>query len=146
MDRPDEKSPLGELRTRRSRRPQPQVLIAPLIDIVFILLIFFMLVARFLNPGIAVALPESESDDFDESRSGTVIVKPDGSTWLDDAEMPLEEITLRLSELHESGNIETVRLRGDRKAEWQLVVSAMDAIRDAGIYDIVIETESETVN
>jgi len=145
MDRPNEKNSFAEFRQRRSRRPQPQVLITPLIDIVFLLLVFFMLIARFLNPGIAVALPESGSGEFDDSSSRTVVIESDGKIYLDNTQLPLEEITARLSDLRLNGEIETVRLRGDREVEWQLVVSALDAIRDAGIYDIVIETDAEPV-
>ena len=118
-------------------------MIAPLIDIVFLLLIFFMLVTKFISPSIAVALPESESGTADESHARTVTVDSDGKTYLDDVAMPLNEITIELAGNLEAGEIEVVRLRLDKEATAQHFLDAVDAIQNAGITNIAIETSGE---
>jgi biopolymer transport protein ExbD len=133
------------LRRLRTRRPEPQILIAPLIDIVFLLLIFFMLVTRFLSPSIAVALPSSESGAVDESRSRTVTIDSNGDTFLDDRRMTLDEISGALAVDREAGGIDIVRLRADKSTAFQLIIDAMDAIRRAGIAEIAVETSPEDV-
>ena len=127
-------------RRRRPQRPEPQILIAPLIDIVFLLLIFFMLVARFLSPSIAVALPESGSGAIEEAHARTVTIDRDGRTFLDDFPLTLDEISSALEEDRRSGELDLVRLRADRDTPFQKIVDALEAIRRAGIVDIAIET------
>ncbi|HDS30501.1 MAG TPA: biopolymer transporter ExbD [Firmicutes bacterium] len=128
--------------TRRATkyRPEPTILIAPLIDIVFLLLIFFMLVTKFLSPAITVALPESGIGDTNDSLSRTITVDKNGNTYLDDRLLSLEEIILSLAESRESGEIRLVRIRADKQTPLQTIVDVMEAVRIAGIDDIAIET------
>lgn len=123
----------------RRRAPEPQILVAPLIDIVFLLLIFFMLVTRFLSPSIAVALPESTAGTIDDANSRTVIVDREGVTYLDGNRMTLEEITSVLGRARESGELDVVRLQADRDTPFQHIVDALEAIRAARIVDVAIE-------
>lgn len=142
-------SPGGDLpvtiRHDREKRHAPQILIAPLIDIVFLLLIFFILVARFIAPSIAVALPESETDALDESRYITVAVDAEGNIFFDDIQMSLEEVTVALGEAVSADEFDIVRLRADRDTSLQVVVNVLDAIRDAGINDVAIETSRDDI-
>jgi len=133
------------LRRLRTRRPEPQILMAPLIDIVLNLLLFFMLVTRFLSPSIAVALPSSESGAVDESRSRTITINSNGNTFLDDRRMTLDEISAALEIDREAGDIDIVRLRADKSTAFQLIIDAMDAIRRAGIAEIAVETSPDDV-
>ena len=125
----------------RREKAVPQLLIAPLIDIVFLLLIFFMLVTNFLPPSIAIALPESESADINESLSVTVSVDDRGIIYLNETSVNLTELTGLLEDARVNGEIEIVRLRADESTEWQRVIEIFDAIRSAGILDIAIETQ-----
>ncbi len=129
------------LRRNRAKRPAPEIMIAPLIDIVFLLLIFFMLITRFLSPTIAVALPDSDSGVIDESRARTVTIDADGNAFLDDVSMTLQEITRELANSRLSGELDLVRLRADRDTGFQSVIDALDAIRDAEIFDVAFETD-----
>ncbi len=145
------RSEVGEISVRklirdRSSRPEPAILIAPLIDIVFLLLIFFMLVTRFLSPSIAVALPESETGAMDDSRSMTLVIDEQGRTFLGDASMSLDEITAALADARESGEIDVVRLRADKHTPFELIIDALDAIRKSGIEEIAVETSPAEVD
>jgi biopolymer transport protein ExbD len=131
------------LKRGHGKRHEPQILIAPLIDIVFLLLIFFILVARFIAPSIAIALPESGTDTLDESHYITVAIDGDGNIWLDERPMSLEEITVALEDAWRNGEFNIVRLRADRDTPLQTVVDALDAIRAAGISDVAIETSRD---
>jgi biopolymer transport protein ExbD len=135
--------PVGRISAARARRRshiEPQIMIAPLIDVVFQLLIFFMLINRYVTPGIQVALPESSANSIDTSRSRTVTVTADGATYLDDAAMSLGEIETVLAQDSAEGRIDSVRLRADRQVPFEYVVRALEAVRNAGIGDIAIET------
>jgi len=66
--------------------------------------------------------------------------------YLDDILLELEEITIRIADGRNAGEFDVVRLQGDSDADWQLIIEAFDAIRDAGVYDIAVVTESDTHN
>lgn len=129
---------------RRRRSPEPQILMAPLIDCVFLLLIFFMLVTRFLSPSIAVALPESGRGAVEEAKARTVAIDRDGMIYLDDRPMSLSGVSAALAAAKEAGEIDLVRLRADRETAFQVIVDALEAIRAGGIVDIAIEVSGET--
>jgi biopolymer transport protein ExbD len=117
---------------------------APLIDCVFLLLIFFMLVTRFLSPSIAVALPESGRGAVEEAKARTVAIDRDGMIYLDDRPMSLSGVSAALAAAKEAGEIDLVRLRADRETAFQVIVDALEAIRAGGIVDIAIEVSGET--
>ncbi len=116
-------------------------MIAPLVDIVFNLLIFFMLVTKYLSPTIAVALPQSGSGEIDESRARTVSIDRDGNTFIDNTPATLSEIARELESARAAGEIDIVRLRADKDTRFQRIIDVLDAIRKSGIRDISVETE-----
>lgn len=132
----------SRVRSGRIRRAEAQIMIAPLIDIVFLLLIFFMLVTKFLSPSIAVTLPESNSSVMDDRYSITIYIDYKSDVYLENEWISLDEVTRELSFRRSDGPLDFVRLRADRSADFQSVIEVLDAIRNAGISDIAIETES----
>ena len=116
-------------------------MIAPLVDIVFNLLIFFMLVTKYLSPSIAVALPQSGSGEMDESRARTVSIDRDGNTFIDNTPATLSEIARELEIARAAGEIDIVRLRADKDTRFQRIIDVLDVIRKSGIRDISVETE-----
>jgi len=131
------------LRRFRTKRRGPEIMIAPLIDIIFQLLIFFMLITRFLPPSVAIALPESGSGELDESPAAIVSIDQTGNVLLDDRIVTLDALTSILTGEKASGEIDIVRLRADKSTEWQLVVDVLNAIRASGIIGIAVEIETE---
>lgn len=116
--------------------------LTPLIDIVFLLLVFFMLTAHFVEErALDVDLPKTEATSAEKERpQAEILIDQDGALWLN-GEMVLPETledTLRRI-LHAPGD-KTVRLRGDRTAQLELVVQAMDAARRAGARSLDIVT------
>jgi biopolymer transport protein ExbD len=128
------------LRSRKRAKIEPQIMMAPLIDVVFQLLIFFALINRFLTPGIPVNLPGASGGNIDQSRTVTVTVSESGLIYLDNTLITPQDLTSALISLKESGALETVLLRADRKVPFQNIVSALDAVRKAGIEEMAVET------
>ena len=126
------------------RRRSPKVLnLTPLIDIVFLLLVFFMLTAHFIeDEAIPIELPEAENspaaeqDDFVE-----VVMTPEGQLLVDGFVTPLEELEGRLRGALHAPEKRFVRLKGDQKAQFGLGVQIIDAARAAGAESLDILTE-----
>jgi biopolymer transport protein ExbD len=126
-------------RTRRRTLPPIGVPIAPLIDVVFLLLIFFMLVTKFLNPTIDLTLPESTTAQVNDEKSVTVVITDQGNLRLDDQPVTWTELTPALRA--RAAEIKLVRVRADGDTPHREVIRAFDCIRAAGLTEIALEAE-----
>ncbi|GAB6043389.1 ExbD/TolR family protein [Endothiovibrio diazotrophicus] len=132
------------MKTVYRRRSSFGLNLTPLIDIVFLLLVFFMLTAHFVrDESVAVELPQARSGEAVEEDVGPLVVTLDGEGKIRLGEREVApdrlEAVLR-AELQGRDNRE-VRLRGDRGADLGVAVQVMDAARLAGAasFDIVTE-------
>lgn len=127
-----------------SRRHANVVLnLTPLIDIVFLLLVFFMLTAHFIEEErIDIQLPNaSSSDPMEDDQYVTVLLTPDGQLLVDGSVTELTDLTEVLrGALHSPGK-KMVRLKGDQQADFGKAVQIIDAARLAGAEALDIQTE-----
>ncbi len=117
--------------------------LTPLIDIVFLLLVFFMLTAHFIeDQAVSIELPEaqnsaaSEDDGFVE-----VVMTPQGELLVDGFPTRLEALEETLRGALHAPEKRFVRLRGDAAAQFGLGVQIIDAARAAGAESLDILTE-----
>jgi len=113
--------------------------IAPLIDIVFLLLIFFMLTSHFdIISGIDITLPDISERGSDESvDTMTVSLDKTGICYLQNKKVTLKDLYLRLKELAKEKKINLI-LNADRDVKHGHVIRIMDLAKKAGINSIVI--------
>ncbi len=122
------------------RIPSP-VDVTPLIDIIFQLVIFFMVSTNFVTtPGIEVELPRSSSDTIlRDSEDIKVWVKPDGEVWLDEQPATLGD----LKAAFRAATPDTqVVIKADRHVDHGRVVAVMDLARSHGLHRLAIATEA----
>ena len=123
-------------------RPRPTLNIAPLIDVVFLLLVFFMLASTFIEPqAIDLVLPGRAAPQTAPTTEPLVVdVTPAGQIRLNGLVLSLDqldsEIAGRLRETTDGG----VTVRADAAVAVQLLVSVMDRIRAAGAANIKLAT------
>jgi len=124
-------------------RSQGTVLnLTPLIDIVFLLLIFFLLTTQFIEEdGIGVRLPTAASAVDRERDELAVVVAAEGDLFVEGQRLSMTELGPRLRDL--MGRDTTIVLRGDREVHLQQVVSVMEQAKLAGAARIVVATEQE---
>ena len=119
-----------------------QVDIAPLIDVVFLLLIFFMLSSSFtLQSGINVKLPKTVTSDVIKSENVVVTITRENVIYLNDAVITLKELNRALSQF--SGKERPLLIKADRRASVGRVVDVWDLCRNLGIERINIATNQE---
>jgi len=126
-------------------RSQGAVLnLTPLIDIVFLLLVFFLLTTQFIEEdGIGVRLPTAASAANRERDEVAVVMTAQGGLYLEGQRLTLDELASHLREL--IGQDTTVVLRGDREVPLQKAVSVMEQAKLGGAARIVVATEREGV-
>jgi len=114
-----------------------EVQMAPLIDIVFLLLIFYAVTTQFVSDErLKLKLPEAktaESEGFgQEEMPPEVKIAADGTVWINDVIVPEDELEVQMKALVERAPDKAVILKGDRAADYGVIVKVLDAARSAG--------------
>jgi biopolymer transport protein ExbD len=119
-----------------------QIDIAPLIDMVFQLLIFFMLTSSFVvQPGIKVNLPKAVTSEAVKFENVELVVSGENVTYLNGKVVTLAELKKLLNQV--SKNKQSILIKADRRASLGRVVEIWDMCRDLGIAQINIATNQE---
>lgn len=119
--------------------------LAPMIDIVFLLLIFFIVTWQFSRSEteLNVSVPTAE-EGADPSRvKGEIIINvlPDGTIRVDSATMDLVRLHAKLSSIARQYKNQPVRIRGDGQVAYQRIVEVIDTCQKAGIWNISFATK-----
>jgi len=125
-------------------KPKKRVIIniTSLIDVLFLLLIFFMVSSTFLEqPGMKLDLPEAKESDAVKSEGYTLFVTSDEKLYLNEEEITLDNLLDRLKEIAPETEESGLILKADEEIRYGLVVEAMDLIRQSGIVKLVVATE-----
>ena len=126
----------------RQRPRRPAINITPLIDVMFLLLIFFMVSATFRQfPGIDISLPVAATAEPQEQRGHTVYVTAAGALLLDNQEVTVPGLRLALAEILERQPDARLVLEAHGRAPFEAVVTAMDIAREVGGSRLIIATE-----
>ena len=122
------------------------ITIAPLIDIVFLLLIFFMLITRFMNPTISLDIPSSDSAILSDTHGVIISLSDTGEIYLNENIVSLEQLESRLSEIRDTSGIELLRIRSDKTVEIQRIIEILDLARNLNLQNVAIETKRKSEN
>jgi len=115
--------------------------IAPLIDIVFLLLVFFMLTSTFLVPeAIELELPESSSASVTETMPIVVLLDKTGRLALNGEAIGLDQLRMTIEPLLKQDAESAITLKSDAHTEVQQLLKVMDEIRAAGGSNIALAT------
>ena len=115
----------------------------PLIDIVFLLLIFFMLTSHFVqDDALNIQLPETESgEQLDEKKSIEIVINAEGQWLYQEQVIDADALFLVLQQGLSKLEDKRVRIRGDRSSDLGSAVTVMDVARRAGATGVDIVTE-----
>jgi len=118
----------------------------PLIDIIFNLLIFFMITAAISTKGINLDLPEAESSEKLPSKSWEITINEHEQIILNKtviSEARLKKILTAEKNRADEQRVETIILRSNKNVPFGTFVTVMDAARKSGFRDLVIATETK---
>ncbi|MDO3379598.1 ExbD/TolR family protein [Geoalkalibacter halelectricus] len=128
---------------RRRTTTDVRVDITPMVDVVFLLLIFFMISTTFVEaPGIDIHLPEAGAEVLErEARELKVYLSREGDIFIGDERTSFADLQGRLAGYGPQAAQTTFMLLADRDARHGRVVELMDAARAAGFTRLAIATE-----
>ena len=116
--------------------------LAPMLDFVLNLLIFFIITTSFVKqPGAMVDRPTAETAEHRESGNLLIAVKPNGDVWMDRKQLDMRELRPAIEKLHIERPDDTVVIIADKLAPAGQVAKVMDQARKAGIKDIAISAQ-----
>jgi len=124
---------------------KPELNLTPLIDMVFLLLIFFLLTANFLREGgISIRLPTAKTAVLQNGTSEiTVFINATGEIFIDRTRMDLSRLYQLFCDKVKQGNKITVVIKADKATPVEWVVKVMDRAKLAGVERLFIATERE---
>lgn len=106
----------------------------PMLDIVFIMLIFFIVTTSFVKEaGIEVSKPEAEQAISLKNANIFIAINKDGDVWMDKRQIDKDSVQVTLERLLSEQPTDIVIVQADQDAEHGLVIDVMDQIKAAGI-------------
>ena len=122
-----------------------EINVTPLMDIVFIMLIFFIVTSTFVKePGADINRPEAMTAKERKFASILVAIDAENKIWIDKDEVPLETVRSAVEQLKQENPKGTAVVQVDRNAESRYLVEVVNQIRAAGVTDIAVSTEEKS--
>ena len=129
------------------RRPTQQeeekvAALKPMLDVVFIMLIFFIVTATFIKEtGIEVNRPDTKTAQFKKTVSLLVAVSPDSAIWIDKKKVDVRNVRPLMERLHAENPKGGLVIQADMESKVEKVLAIMDAARTIGISQVAIAGE-----
>lgn len=133
---------------KRKKREDIRIELTSMVDVVFLLLIFFMISTTFVeSQGIDVKLPTADSKNIQKTPDEVkVYLEKSGRIHLDDHLISLADLKAHLAGYSERAATTTFVILADEKALHGIVVEIMDAARAAGFLKLAIATQQDSNN
>ncbi len=120
-----------------------EINITPLVDVMLVLLVTFIVTAPLLANSIALNLPETAATgEPTEHHSVAVSVNATGQVFLDKDILSIDQLPVALKTLHQQNPDTAITLRADRSAEYGKVAQVLAEVRNAGISQLSVITET----
>ena len=116
--------------------------ITPMLDVVFILLIFFIVTANFIKePGLEINRPDSETSEITENAAILIAIGAAGEIYMDGRRIDVRQVRANVIRLIAENPQGSVVIQADVKSTAEKIVAVMDEVREAGVVDISIASE-----
>ncbi len=129
-------------RSHIDEEEEDAVNLTPMIDIVFIMLIFFIVTASFVKEsGIDVNRPNAATAERKEKGNILVAISDDNQIWIDRRQVDPRSLRANIERMHSENPNGAVIIQADEESKNKLLVLVMDAARMAGVKNVSIAAE-----
>lgn len=127
---------------RVKKKKKVLINVTSLIDVLFLLLIFFMVSSTFLEqPGIKLELPHAKSAVVTEQKDFTLYVDKEGKLFLNADEVNVENLLVKLKEVVPDMIDGALVLKADQEVTHGIIVKIMDLAKQSGVRKLIIGTK-----
>jgi biopolymer transport protein ExbD len=131
-------------RKQRGQTEDAQIDMTPMLDVVFIMLIFFITTASFVKEaGVSVQRPLAQTATARPEANIFVGITAENSIWVDKRPVELSAVRANIERLKQEVPVGSVVIQADRRSKAGVVVSVMDQVRAAGIADVSVSAGVE---
>ncbi len=117
--------------------------LTPMLDVVFIMLIFFIVTATFIKQaGIDVLRPAAETSQQKPTVSVLVAIGEGGDIWIDKKKVDVNAVRAHIERLHSENPKGGLVIQADRESKYEVLKAVLSAARAAGMTDVAISTEA----
>jgi biopolymer transport protein ExbD len=119
-----------------------EINMTPMLDVVFIMLIFFIVTATFVKEsGIDVNRPEAATAVKKERASILVAISDEGEIWINKRQVDIRAVQANIERLKAENPQGSVVIQADKKSTTDTLIKVMDAARGAGVFDVSIAAQ-----
>jgi biopolymer transport protein TolR len=134
----------GHRRRGRHHSLMSEINVTPMVDVMLVLLIIFMVAAPLLTVGVPIDLPDTQAKAMNaDTQPITVSINDVGKVYLQETEIPIDEVVAKLQAISKTGYDERIFVRGDKTADYGTVMKVMARISAAGYKNIGLVTLQE---
>ncbi len=122
---------------------ESEINITPMLDVVFIMLIFFIVTATFVKEaGIDVNRPDAATATKQEKANILIAISANNTIWLDRRQIDIRSVRPNIERLHAENPQGTVVIQADKESKTDTLIQVMDAARQAGVYNVAIAAQN----
>ena len=131
-----------QLVKRQGSRDEADINLTPMLDVVFIMLIFFIVTATFIKQtGVQVTKPDAETAENKPTISMLVAVNPNGEIWIDKKRVEASAVRSHIERLHAENPKGGLVIQADKESTNEKLMAVLSAARAAGLREVAISTE-----
>ena len=132
------------MRKQKTEEEEKVADLTPMLDVVFIMLIFFIVTATFIKEtGIEINRPDTETAEMKKTVSLLVAVGADSSIWIDKKQVDIRNVRPMMEKLHAENPKGGLVIQADSESKVEKVLAIMDSARAIGISQIAIASEQK---
>lgn len=123
---------------------EQEINITPMLDVVFIMLIFFIVTATFIKEaGIEVNRPDAATAVKQEKANILVAIGPNDDIWIDRRRIDPRSVRPNIERLHAENPQGSVVIQADKESKTETLITVMDASRAAGVFNVSIAAQEQ---
>ncbi len=132
------------MKKRHFHEDEAEINITPMLDVVFIMLIFFIVTTSFVKEtGVDISRPSNSNAKQVKKGNILVAIKDDGAIWINKQEVDLRAVRSRVEKMHAENPEASAVIIADRGSRTGDLVQVMDQIKSAGVESISIAAEKD---
>jgi biopolymer transport protein ExbD len=121
---------------------ESEINITPMLDVVFIMLIFFIVTATFVKEaGIDVNRPDAATAVKQEKANILIAISANNAIWIDRRQVDIRSVRPSIERLHAENPQGSVVIQADKESKTDTLIQVMDASRQAGVYNVSIAAQ-----
>jgi biopolymer transport protein ExbD len=119
-----------------------EINLTPMLDVVFIMLIFFIVTASFIKEaGIQVSRPDAPTAEKQENAAILVAISPNNEIWIDRRKVDPAALRSHIDRLHQENPKGGLVIQADEQSTNETLVIVMQAAKDAGVANVAIAAD-----